>query len=506
LQWTVVALRGEAAAGMKTVLLLSRGERLSGLFGALARELSQKHRVIAVHRSHKTGSACDLRDWVGIKNLISYDLGLEIPLRAKDDLLTRAAEIEKQIGVTLYRSASNYLLYRRFAKDYFKTWSGFYGTENDILEEYVGAYALFRDIFDRYQPDLVFCETPDVISHRVAQAVAYRVGVFTLGTSFNNLFGDGIVNFTYGCNRRNPLLEYFYRHQHEISSENWDAADALMARLEAGKLHAPNYVEDHKQALQGHGIGESLDRAMQRLKTTMSIRERYAQLRRAVAVHQNKRWLNRKLQVSLPERPYVLVSLHYQPEASTCMVASKWVDQDSVVEQAAINAPSGIRVAVKENPKGFGLRGKAYYTRLLDLSNVDLIHPLVSNDQLIRNAIGVLSIAGTVGMEAIALGKRVAILGRPAYDIYEDARKISHPAEACNCLSDPSWNPERSTGQRRAFLAAMAQSVFYIGKPQKATPWPFPQTAGPNYARALDHFLSFVERTNFTVRMDGVAL
>jgi hypothetical protein len=181
------------------------------------------------------------------------------------------------------------------------------------------------------------------------------------------------------------------------------------------------------------------------------------------------------------------------------MVASRWVDQDFVVEQTAINAACGIRIAVKENPKGFGLRGKAYYARLADLPNVTLIHPAVSNDMLVRNAMAILTIAGTVGMEAIALGKKVAILGRPSYDIFECARMINHPADIFEHLDDVSWNPEGAIEQRRAFLAAMAESVFHIGAPQKATPWPLLQTAGPNYARALDRFLKFIDRTKFQV-------
>jgi Capsule polysaccharide biosynthesis protein len=491
---------------MRTVLLLSRGERLSALFAALARELSKKYRIVAIHRAHKTGSVDDPKHWAGITNLISYDLGVEIPLRATEAMHKRAAEIEEEIGLNLYSSASNYLLYRRFAKDYFKTWSGLYGSEDELLEEYVGAYSLISEIFDRHQPSLVFCETPDIISHRVAQTIAYRRGVFALGTMFNNLFGDGIVSFTHGCNRRNPLLEYFYRHRDDISPESWAAADALMVRLCSNELHAANYVEDHKEALQGRKVAEIFDRVVRRLKSPMPIAERYAQLKRAASIYVNRRWLNRHLRCSMPTGPYVLVSLHYQPEASTCMVAPRWVDQDYVIEQAAINAPSGIRIAVKENPKGFGFRGKAYYSRLLDLSNVDLIHPLVSNDQLIRDATAILSIAGTVGIEGIALGKKVAVLAQPSYDIYEGVRKIDHPAEIFGCLADRSWNPDKQVDERRAFLAAMAQSVFHIGPPQKATPWPRPEIAGPNYAHALDRFLKFIDRTKFTVECVPVSL
>jgi hypothetical protein len=502
-----IALPSDFNQKMKTVLLLSRGIRLSAVFGSLARELSKKHRVIVVFRARMPSSADNPQDWAGIGNLTSYDLGAEIRARATGDLLERASQIEKQIGLNTYRSASNFLLYRRFAKDYFTRWTGPYNSELEILEEFVGSYSLISEIFDRHHPDLVFCETPDVVAHRVAQAVACRHSVFTLGIIFNNLFGDGIANFTFGCNRRNPWLEYFYRHQDEISAESWAAADALMARLAVGQLHDANYVEHYKQIIERSAFKSNIARIGQRLRSSLSVAERSAELKRAASIYRNRRWLNRYLQRTLPTQPYILVSLHYQPEASTCMAAPQWVDQDSVIEQVAISAPCAVRIAVKENPKRLGLRGKAYYARLVDLTNVDLIHPAVSNDMLIRNATAVLSIAGTVGMEAIALGKKVAILGRPSYDIYEGVRKINHPAELFEHLDDASWNPEAMVGQRRAFLAAMAQSTIHLGSPEnKATPWPHREEAGQNYAHALDRFLTFIARTNFPIDSVGALL
>src|SRR5438132_1001956 len=104
---------------MKTVLVLTRGVRLSAFFGSLTRELSKKHRVIVVFRAPKPSKGDNPKDWVGVDNLTSYKLETEIRARATGNLRERAAQIEREIGLPLYRSASNHLLYRRFAKTYF---------------------------------------------------------------------------------------------------------------------------------------------------------------------------------------------------------------------------------------------------------------------------------------------------------------------------------------------------------------------------------------------------
>jgi hypothetical protein len=481
---------------MKTVLILSRGRRLSALFGRLAKELGKEHRVIVVFRVWKEYTAHDPADWADVDNLISYHLRHETKARAKGDLRLRAADIEKQIGLSVYQSASSYLLYRRFAKDYFGNWTGLYDTEQEILEEFVASHSLISEIFECHRPDLVFCETPDLVSHRVAQAVAIQYGVFTLGFAFNNVLGDGLVNFTFGCNYRNPVLEYFYRNPGDISQPAWSKADALMAKLADGQVHEANYIREYKQNIGGRNAGAGLlKRIVNRTLGAVKISELYPVAKRAISTFRNTRWLNRHLKREIPAGVYVLAFLHYQPEASTCLAAPRWIDQDKIIEQLAINAPCGIRIAVKENPRKFGLRGRSYYSRLRDLMNVDLIHPLVHNDALIRNASAVLSITGTVGVEGIALGKKVAILGRPSYDIYEGSRKIGYPEEIFAHLADQSWNPAAMIEQRRSFLAAMAEATFIFGLPQKGSPWPRPEDAGPNLARAIKGFLALLDRT-----------
>jgi capsular polysaccharide biosynthesis protein len=481
---------------MKTVLILSRGARLSATFGHLARELGKKHRVIVVFRIWNEATAHDPADWAGIDNLVSYDLREETKRRATGDLKARAQEIERKINLTACQSAANYLIYRRFSRDYFGTWSGLYDSEREILEEFVGSHSLIAEIFEKHRPDLVFCETPDLISHRVAQAVALQHGVFTLGFAFNNLFGDGLVNFTFGCNYRNPMLEYFYRNASEISDAARAKADALAEKLARGQVHEAGYIREYKQTIGGQRAG-ALKRVAARVSSALGVWELVLAGKRALVASRNRRWLNRHLKREIPAGPYVLVSLHYQPEASTCLAAPRWVDQDKIVEQLAINAPAGIRIAVKENPRKFGLRGKDYFAPLKDFQNVDLLHPLVPNEQLIRNASAILSITGTVGIEGIALGKKVGILGRPSYDVFEGARKLEAPEDIFTHLADPSWNPEAMREQRRAFLAAMAEATFVFGKPQKGDPWPRPEDAGLNLARALDGFLAFLDRTNF---------
>lgn len=477
---------------MPTILLLSPGRRLAPILVETARNLSKQFHVVAVLMSGAGISVPGERPvWDGLDNVTIYELLAEVEARAGIEPLQHVAAIERETGLSLYRSASNHLLYQRFTADYFHVRQPLYFGEDEIVREYVGAYSLFNEIFERYRPVVAFCETPDTISYRLAQAMGRTRGIFVLGNAFNNIFGDGIAYFTHGCNRRSPLLEYFYTHPAEIEADNFAKADALVERLAGAGLHNAHYVEFHKARISQRAALPA--RVMKGWRALRSA-ETYRRLPSRLLHERNRRWLNDNMKHSLPQGRYILVSLHYQPEASTTMVAPRWCDQDIVIEQLATTAPQGIRIAVKENPKGFGSRGEHYFWKLSILPNVDLIHPTVSNSALLQGAELIFPIAGTAGMEGIALGKKVAVLGRPSYDIFRGLRRLDCPEDVFRHMADPEWRPGEMAEERRTFLAAMSQACHFLGVPQSNTPWPLPQDAGANYALALQRFCEFLGR------------
>ncbi len=491
-------------APMQTILLLSPGRRLAKILLTTARHLSESFHVVVVRMSGADDAVEDERPlWNGAEGITFYDLLAEVKARATGDLAARATEIEAETGLSLYRSASNHLLYQRFTAAYFHIKQPLYATEQEIIEEYVGAHDLFNEIFDRFAPVLAFCETPDTISYRLAQAMGRKRGTFVLGNAFNNIFGDGIAYFTYGSNRRSPLLEHYYRNPSLIDAASFARADALIAKLSNTGLHDAHYVEYHKTRISGRApLPARVMRGWRKLHSPATYRGLPSRL-----VHErNRRWLDASMKRAVPEGRYILVSLHYQPEASTTMVAPRWIDQDSVVEQLATNAPRGIRIAVKENPKQFGSRGEEYYWKLSVLPNVDLIHPTVSNSALLQGAEAIFPIAGTAGMEGIALGKKVAVLGRPSYDIYKGVRRLDYPEDVFRHLADTAWRPHSMLDERRTFLAAMAQGCHPLGTPQPNTPWPLPEDAGVHYARALQRFSAMVQSGELRTEQINAAL
>ena len=83
--------------------------------------------------------------------------------------------------------------------------------------------------------------------------------------------------------------------------------------------------------------------------------------------------------------------------------------------------------------ENYGQRPKNYYSNLEKLPNVYLIHPTVSNENLIRNTVFIVTISGSIGLEGI-VSKKVFTLGKPHYSDYGLSIPINQPKEVYEYL------------------------------------------------------------------------
>ena len=124
--------------------------------------------------------------------------------------------------------------------------------------------------------------------------------------------------------------------------------------------------------------------------------------------------------------PYVLVTLHVQPEASIDVVGGRYADQLNFIRCLARTTPSTHVVVVKEHPHAFGDRALSFYRELAAMPRVLILSPWEESRVAIMNADLVVSNTGTSSLEA-------AILGIPAVT----ATRMYFE----NLMISPSFNP-----------------------------------------------------------------
>ena len=481
----------------KTIVIISRGARVANLFKETALDLTKDYHVIALVDESEYEFWSDAKDI----EVINFDKAFNDEAdKVKGDLYNIASKIEVELGLSVFKSASNYLLYRKFVRQNNVKWRKWYIDDfNVMLRNYVGSYQVLSRIIRENQPALIFFENPDLISCRIATALGFLHGIFALGIRFSPYTWDDKQRmwFAYGFESRNVLLEHYYKNKGLIKSESYANGREIIRRINnqeqkpitirACKKDAERFL-DWKSFIwwamvrMGHGI------------LTL-------QPRRYLKMCFNILWINKNFHYDIPKEPYIAFFMHYQPEATTSCQVPRWVNQDIVLEQLATNGPLGLKILIKEHTKNFGARGKQYFGELIEMFNVHLCHPVVNTHSIISNAQAILTLTGTVGFEAIAMGKKVATLGKPYYHVYEGVKRLNYPEEIFGVLRDPSWRPEEMKEDRETFVSAYAQSVYELGFGGPRSIWP--KTGGDKLASGIKDFINKKDEYKLMPRMFG---
>jgi hypothetical protein len=139
----------------------------------------------------------------------------------------------------------------------------------------------------------------------------------------------------------------------------------------------------------------------------------------------------------VPGERYVYFPQHLQPELTTAAIGGVFADQLLAVEALSAWVPNGCAIYLKENPKQTEKqRGPLFYQRLRALPNVRLLGRQENSADLIRNSVGVATITGTAGWEALFHGKPVLVFGAAWYrefpGVVEWSSRPTFDEFACN--------------------------------------------------------------------------
>lgn len=118
----------------------------------------------------------------------------------------------------------------------------------------------------------------------------------------------------------------------------------------------------------------------------------------------------------LPKK-YVLLPLHFRPEDSI-LTQGKGVDEIEFAEQISglvSDVDGGGYLLVLEHPGMISDRRRKALKRLAKLANVIVLSPNWPTHLLISNSLAVITVSGTVALEAAVRGKKVFVAGLPDY-------------------------------------------------------------------------------------------
>lgn len=134
-----------------------------------------------------------------------------------------------------------------------------------------------------------------------------------------------------------------------------------------------------------------------------------------------RRWQTRSLMqtvalADVPEKS-VLYCMHFQPEQTTLAQGIYYANQISLIEDLSKSLPIGFTLIVKEHPIGRGTRPAWQYRYLAGLPNVEFCDAPVKD--IVRAVKGVITITGSVAVEAMVVDKPAIVLGRTFFSYCE---------------------------------------------------------------------------------------
>jgi len=206
----------------------------------------------------------------------------------------------------------------------------------------------------------------------------------------------------------------------------------------------------HKDA--AYGLAQLIREVLRRPHRLPPVLVRYVyarQFRAAVAALTQKR---------IEGERYVYFPLHLQPELTTAAQGGVYADQLLALEALSAWVPSDCVIYIKENPKQTEKqRGPYFYQRLRALRNVRLLGRREDSADLIRNSIGVATITGTAGWEALFYGKPVLVFGAAWYREFPGVQEWSAK------ISFTEW-VKQHTKDSSNVISALDQALTTAGK------------------------------------------
>lgn len=154
---------------------------------------------------------------------------------------------------------------------------------------------------------------------------------------------------------------------------------------------------------------------------------------------------------SLVGRDYAYLPLHYEPEIATLALSKH--DQRALIDLAARQLPATWLLAVKDHPAMTAQRPAAYFAELTRrYPNVAVIEATANSQDLVAGARLVLTLSGTVVLEALALGRPVIYTARARFSGFDLGTYAPDAIEFGPVLDRAlAWQPDEA-----ALVAAVA--------------------------------------------------
>lgn len=149
---------------------------------------------------------------------------------------------------------------------------------------------------------------------------------------------------------------------------------------------------------------------------------------KSLQTRRRKSFIDKNLEFKIHnDEQFILFTLHQEPERSLLIATPFYTNQLEVIRHIAKSLPPGYKLYVKEHFSQAlrEWRDISYYKKILEIPNVRLFHPSSNMEKLIQNSSLVISIGGTVSLEAAFYEKPSIIIADMGFSVLPSVQKLN---------------------------------------------------------------------------------
>jgi len=378
--------------------------------------------------------------------------------KIKDPDLEYLKKIEEKYEINLWDIA--------YAERIFYQWNSFYKFKREeILSIFEQECRFFEHVIDEINPDFLIIKTTDLHRNYLLTEMCRARGVKIL-MLFGSRFGV----------------------RASISSQ----ADTFDLHLDEKKINSVNIqsVEDLNRYLKTHhsfkrnvssgGMNTSIFKKIipSLMWLTKTVDEEWKEgydhygvtrLKAILDYFSNslkgrlrKMFIDRNFKKSINKNEkFLFFPLSLQPERGVEIVSPFYVNQAEVIINIAKALPIGYKLYVKEHPsmRFRHWRDISYYKKILNLPNVELLHPSFNTKIILENCELVITISGSLGLEAALYKKPSIVFSDVNYSSIPSVHRLSDWEELPNAIRE-SLKKEVKLSDVNEFINLLERNSF----------------------------------------------
>ncbi len=343
------------------------------------------------------------------------------------------SDFEKKYHLDLWLLALNERLFYRF--NYFYKFS-----RNEILSILEQECKMFESILDEIKPDFLIMRTTDLHHNQLFYQICRSKGIKVIMLEQSR--------FGYKCllTQKRDHIDYLSSFVDVKSSKktfnelrDFLNANNLSVQLNTYKTKfitskwkkikaALNYLLISKNTnIKTHStyFGRVKSKVL-KIALIYLLIEKYREI-----------FINKNFKKEIDDKiPFVYFPLHQEPERVLLIGSPFYTNQIETVRHIAKSLPPKYKLSVKEHPTQTirGWHNVSFYKEILEIPNVELLHPSIPSDQIMEKCSLVITVGGTSGLEAAFYQKPSIIFANMGYAILSSVYLIKSITELPNAI------------------------------------------------------------------------